>query len=156
MVVPGGTKEDEEYFTSLGRFVFEFMVAENTMFLALSRFSGLNKSDAAALLSGSKVDANCSLMRRLYEARDLPIPKEVDDALSHLVMLNNLRNNHLHHLVHPNNSVSNEIRALPKRVQKSTTSVKLLRDGNNDLFKVISTLVSYFFLQGPHTNGWIT
>jgi hypothetical protein len=62
-------RDDPIYFESLGRFVQEFSHLEVVLWSTLYRYAGISANVAKVLLSGIRVDAATSLLRRLMELK---------------------------------------------------------------------------------------
>ena len=133
-----------EYFLSIfGQFVNQFALTENILFLFLTQLLGISRDEGAAILSGSKVAACCSSIRRLYEARNRELPTEIEDCLSQLMVINSLRNDILHNGTTLQGLVSTHVKAMPAKTATFTITSGSLRAATTDLFK-ISTVLTLF------------
>lgn len=84
------------YHANLGAFIERFARCESNLHDFVGWLAELDEPTALALLSGSKVDADISFVRRLYEFRDQTIPPPLDKALIQLGHINTVRNQILH------------------------------------------------------------
>jgi len=126
-----------KYFTELGRFVTVFAGVEGMVFVHLAELVGLSLKEATAVTSGAKVDACMSFIKRVHEARSVDVPKQIDAAMQQLSLINKLRNDILHQGTQSGFTVTNELRALPKRVIAYTVSADLLIQATHDLVKIM-------------------
>lgn len=82
---------------ALGHFIDQFSRAEHAVSLFLADRAKLERPIAKALLSGVRIDAGISLIRRVYEARGLTIEPYIDSALRQLALINGVRNDLVHY-----------------------------------------------------------
>jgi len=93
-------RADPAYFRALGLFVDQFAQVEGALFRFLSVFAGVDHEIARAILSGARVDAACSFLRRIPDVkgraknpRNVNLPR----VLEQLLIINNVRNDILHY-----------------------------------------------------------
>ena len=127
----------------LGRFVNQFALTENILFLFLSQLIGLKREETAAILSGQKTDACISSVKRLFEARNLTIPDEISSSLDQLNAINTFRNSILHNGFTWSGSVSNHVKALPTRVSAFDIKPSDLASATVDLIGISASLFIY-------------
>jgi hypothetical protein len=120
-----------------------FAFSENMIFMFLSLMTPLPREEAAALLNGLKIDACCSAIRRLFEARKQNIPEQIEDCLSRLVTINTFRNNILHWGVDMMGMARNHVKVVPGREVEFMVSKEDLDFATTDLLKISEILSSY-------------
>jgi hypothetical protein len=134
----------DDYYRALGRFVDGFAYVEDMVFVALTMEAGLSMDAAQAVLSGTRVDAAISFMRRLFEARREEMPDRLNEALTQLAAINTVRNSILHWGTRREGEglrVSNAFRAHSERTRKSfPVSTAMLDDMQDDVGTIISIL----------------
>lgn len=127
----------------LGRFVNQFALTENVLFLFLSQLIGLKREESAAVLSGQKTDACISSIKRLFEARNHVIPNQILSSLDQLNTINSFRNSILHNGFNWSGSVSNHVKALPTRVIAFEIKPDDLEKASVDLMGISASLFMY-------------
>jgi hypothetical protein len=134
-----------EYYASLGRFVNSFAFTEGMVFMFLSMMTTLTKAEAAALLSGSKIDGCCGLIKRLFEARGQTIPGEISRCLEQIAVINSFRNDILHWGIDTTGKTKNSVKTMPGREQEYKVPEIALVNATLDL-TAISEILAYFHL----------
>jgi hypothetical protein len=132
--------ERQVFFFELGRFVNQFSTSESLVFLFLADLLKMNKDECNAITSGAKIEVCCSYIKRVYEARSTEIPNDVSQCLDQVSIINKLRNDLLHRGATSDFTVSNEVRALPGRVESYKIDLQMLRNATQDLSKITMTL----------------
>jgi len=96
---PPGVRVDLErlYYRSLGLYIHLFGLTEAMLRRVLTETVGVDEPTALAIFSGVRADGISSLIRRCYEARNVELPAELSALLQQFAVLNNLRNDLIHH-----------------------------------------------------------
>jgi hypothetical protein len=135
------------YFEALGRFIDNYSDAEYAIYDYLVSLTGLDFNSANAILSGTRVDAAISFIRRLHAARRVEISVEVEDVLVHLATLNTARNELVHFGTYFDSDrwrvVSTAAKAhLPEKAKEWRISTNTLYDMADDAEKAALTLLA--------------
>ena len=137
-----GTREDrEKYQQALGEFVTWFSSVEGTLQLLLWRVANVETAVAQSIFSDTGVKKGVDYLRRIHEARETPICKMLDGALSQLLIINGMRNTILHHgasfVSKDELEISNRLFAFNERVLKlQVIKVSTLVDLSEDLARI--------------------
>jgi hypothetical protein len=85
------------HFHSLGMLMSEFSRVETVQAQFIAFQAKLEPPIARALLSGLRLDAGASMVRRLYEATGRDIEQSLSKALAQLLLINGVRNDLVHY-----------------------------------------------------------
>jgi len=132
------------YYQALGKFVDTFANVEEILFLYLYASAGVDYDTARAIFSGVRIHDAVSLIKRFAEVRKAELSAALDDVLSQLLIINDVRNLILHHPVSGRfrkgrfiRSISNIGRALTaERIKEMLISQRILMDMEYDLFRM--------------------
>jgi hypothetical protein len=146
-------KEAPGYYGTLGLFVHSFAHAEGWLFMYLCRVAEVDEDTARAIFSGVRVHDPVSFIKRIAEVRNEPLSNEFDEALSQLLIINDVRNHILHHSMHQETIggkttriISNRHRALtPDRRREMLVSEDILGNLCDDLETITNFLVRECF-----------
>ena len=137
-------KEVSGYYQALGKFVDTFANVEEILFLYLYASAGVDYDAARAIFSGVRIHDAVSFIKRIAEVGKAELSAALDDVLSQLLIINDVRNLILHHPVSGRfrkgrfiRSISNIGRALTaERIKEMLISQRILMDMEYDLFRM--------------------
>jgi hypothetical protein len=144
----------EKYYLSLGRFVHEFSRAEIHAQVLLQLISGTSQQTAKAIFSGVKIDAVCSFIRRIFEARGEQFPELLERGFSQLIAINNVRNSIVHYGAQFDGVemyVSNHFKALPGKERRIPITPTTLEHLWADLQTIQCCMTAYIAPTLPPT-----
>jgi hypothetical protein len=91
------TDQLEDFWSALGRFIYDFSGIERFLFLYLLVTSKMPIADAQAVFTDAKIDKAKQAIKRLRQARGLPGDDRLDCAFNQLADITRLRNDLVHY-----------------------------------------------------------
>lgn len=95
---------DKAYWQALGEFIEQFAAIESGMFFLLALYAGVDHLRAAALFSGTRVDAAIKLIRRIiatqagqYKPHEVLRHQELELLFAQIIVINSARNDVIHY-----------------------------------------------------------
>ncbi|MBS4045782.1 MAG: hypothetical protein KG075_05515 [Alphaproteobacteria bacterium] len=152
------TLKRRAFWQLLGQFVWLFSFVESNVKDVLWQLTKMQPQTARAVLSGIKIDAAMSLIRRLSEAEDWPQKRrsEVEHVFRQLALINSFRNDILHKFWDVEGrklTVSNVLSVhIPERIQETTVTMGDLKRMIADLTRINFSLL--YFSLGEETRGY--
>lgn len=137
------TLDRDSLLWELGRFVNQFALTESMVFMFISQLIGLKREESAAIISGLKTDASITCIKRIFEARNQVIPKQISASLEQLNAINTFRNTVLHGGIDWSGLVSNHVKSLPTRTNSFTIKPANLANASVDLVAISTSLFIY-------------
>jgi hypothetical protein len=150
---PAAPPDRGAHWQSLGRFVLTFALVEDNLQAALRICAGVTSEVARAIFSGTRVDAACSYIRRIAEAKNWSEDrkKEIDYIFRQTAEITRVRNDILHYGVSRSTdegyTTSTELVAhMQDRIRKTSVSAEQLDAMSDDCLKIVVHLVVNFIL----------